>query len=91
MELMEDKTRLLRRLTASRQKWKQRVAEKQDLIRALRVRTRDLESSRAFWKKRALAAAEIVVRNLAVGAADSPVSTTLECPLETATRDVGEQ
>jgi hypothetical protein len=53
MEVKEDLGRRLRGATASLSKWKQRVAEKQDLIRYLRVRVRDLEESREFWKRRA--------------------------------------
>ena len=46
--------RVVLMLTRSRQKWKQRVADKQREIRRLRVRVRDLEISRDAWKKKAL-------------------------------------
>jgi predicted nucleic acid-binding Zn-ribbon protein len=47
--------RRLRALTASRQKWKDRVAAKHREIRSLRVKVRDLQVSRDLWKQRALA------------------------------------
>ena len=47
--------RVVRMLTRSREKWKQRVAAKQREIRRLRVKVRDLEVSREAWKRRALA------------------------------------
>lgn len=56
MEIKEDLCRRVRRLSGSRVKWKQRVAEKQEVIRYLRVRARDLEVSRDFWKARAMIA-----------------------------------
>jgi hypothetical protein len=46
--------RVVSMLTRSREKWKQRVAAKQREIRRLRVKVRDLEVSREFWKRRAL-------------------------------------
>jgi hypothetical protein len=46
--------RVVRMLTGSREKWKQRVAAKRQEIRRLRVKVRDLEVSRAYWKRRAL-------------------------------------
>ena len=58
MELAEFKSapaRVVRLLTRSREKWKERVAAKQREIRRLRVKVRDLEVSRAYWKARALA------------------------------------
>ena len=39
-----------------RDAWKQRCADKQDQIRYLRVRVRDLETSRERWKDAALQA-----------------------------------
>ncbi len=47
--------RVVLMLTRSREKWKQRVAAKQSEIRRLRVKVRDLEVSRRYWKQRALA------------------------------------
>ena len=41
-----------RKLRASRDLWKQRLAEKQQEIRQLRVTVRDLSSSRENWKTR---------------------------------------
>lgn len=46
----------MHRLSESRDVWKQRVVEKQRLVRYLRVKIRDLEASRARWKNRAMAA-----------------------------------
>jgi hypothetical protein len=46
--------RVVLMLTRSRQKWKERVAAKQGEIRRLRVKVRDLEVSRQYWKRRAL-------------------------------------
>jgi hypothetical protein len=46
--------RVVLMLTRSRQKWKERVAAKQNEIRRLRVKVRDLEVSREYWKQRAL-------------------------------------
>jgi hypothetical protein len=53
-EFKSSPARVVLMLTRSREKWKQRVAAKQDEIRRLRVKVRDLEVSRAYWKKRAL-------------------------------------
>jgi hypothetical protein len=47
--------RVVLMLTRSREKWKERVAAKQGEIRRLRVKVRDLEVSREYWKRRALA------------------------------------
>ena len=47
--------RVVLMLTRSREKWKERVAAKQREIRRLRVKVRDLEVSREYWKRRALA------------------------------------
>jgi hypothetical protein len=47
--------RVVLMLTRSREKWKQRVAAKQREIRRLRVKVRDLEVSREYWKRRASA------------------------------------
>jgi predicted nucleic acid-binding Zn-ribbon protein len=47
--------RRLRALTASRQRWRDRVAAKHREIRSLRVKVRDLQVSRDLWKQRALA------------------------------------
>lgn len=49
--------RQVRALTVSRQKWKDRVAANRREIRRLRVRVRDLEVSRTYWKQQALASA----------------------------------
>jgi predicted RNase H-like nuclease (RuvC/YqgF family) len=42
----------MRKLRASRDRWKQRSAEKQQEIRQLRVAVRDLSNSREHWKTR---------------------------------------
>jgi predicted nucleic acid-binding Zn-ribbon protein len=44
--------RKARKLRASRDRWKQRSAEKQQQIRQLRVTNRDLSISREHWKQR---------------------------------------
>lgn len=44
--------RKARKLRASRDRWKQRSAEKQQQVRQLRVTVRDLSVSRAHWKAR---------------------------------------
>ena len=46
--------RLARHFRASRDLWKQRAAAKQEQIRSLRVKVRDLAASRDYWKQRAL-------------------------------------
>lgn len=50
----QDYARQARLFRASRDRWKQRCAAKQDEIRYLRVRIRDLEASRQRWKDEAL-------------------------------------
>ncbi|MGA8763946.1 MAG: hypothetical protein WB562_13855 [Candidatus Sulfotelmatobacter sp.] len=50
----KDHARQARLFRQSRERWKQRCAAKQDEIRYLRVRLRDLEASRARWKQTAL-------------------------------------
>jgi predicted nucleic acid-binding Zn-ribbon protein len=47
-----DAARKARKLGASRDRWKQRSAEKQKQIRQLRVTNRDLSTSRDQWKAR---------------------------------------
>src|SRR3954471_10673336 len=47
-----DAARKARKLRASRDRWKQRSAEKQKQIRQLRVTNRDLSASRDQWKAR---------------------------------------
>jgi predicted nucleic acid-binding Zn-ribbon protein len=47
-----DAARKARKLRASRDRWKQRSAEKQQQIRKLRVTNRDLSTSRDLWKAR---------------------------------------
>jgi predicted nucleic acid-binding Zn-ribbon protein len=47
-----DAARQARKLRASRDRWKQRSAEKQQEIRQLRVTNRDLFTSRDRWKAR---------------------------------------
>lgn len=47
-----DAARKARKLRASRDRWKQRSAEKQKQIRHLRVTNRDLSTSRDQWKAR---------------------------------------
>jgi len=46
--------RLVHLFYHGRDLWKQRAAAKQDEIRRLRVKVRDLTASRDYWKKRAL-------------------------------------
>jgi hypothetical protein len=49
-----DYARQARLFRQGRERWKRRCAAKQAEIRALRVRIRDLEASRARWKQAAL-------------------------------------
>lgn len=52
---MQDKgnsARKMRKLQASRDRWKQRSTDKQQEIRQLRVTVRDLSNSREHWKDR---------------------------------------
>lgn len=56
-EFKSTPARVVSMLTRSREKWKGRVAAKQREIRRLRVKVRDLEVSREYWKRRALAQA----------------------------------
>jgi uncharacterized protein YlxW (UPF0749 family) len=48
-----DAARKARKLRASRARWQQRSAEKQQQIRQLRVTVRDLSNSREHWRRRA--------------------------------------
>ena len=50
----KDYARQARLARTSRDRWRQRCAAKQDEIRYLRVRLRDLEASRQRWKDEAL-------------------------------------
>ena len=52
----QDYVRQARLARHSRDRWRQRCAAKQDEIRYLRVRLRDLEASRQRWKNAALQA-----------------------------------
>ena len=52
----KDHARQARVYRHSRDAWKQRCADKQDQIRSLRIRIRDLEASRQRWKDEALQA-----------------------------------
>jgi hypothetical protein len=52
----QDYARQARLARTSRDRWRQRCAAKQDEIRYLRVRLRDLEASRQRWKDEALQA-----------------------------------
>ncbi len=47
-----DAARKARKLRSSRDRWRQRAAEKQQQIRHLRVTVRDLSASREHWKAR---------------------------------------
>jgi uncharacterized protein YlxW (UPF0749 family) len=47
-----DAARKARKLRASRDRWRQRSAEKQKQIRQLRITNRDLSTSRDQWKAR---------------------------------------
>ena len=49
-------SRLARLFHASRDRWKQRAAEKQKKLRALEIKVRDLSESRDQWKQRARSA-----------------------------------
>lgn len=52
----KDYARQARLARTSRDRWRQRCAAKQDAIRYLRVRLRELEASRQRWKDEALQA-----------------------------------
>ena len=66
--------RVVLRLTRSREKWKQRVADKQREIRRLRVRVRDLEFSRDAWKQKALSQAASAPLHEDPGLGEAPAS-----------------
>ena len=51
-------SRLVRLFQASREQWKQRAAEKQQKLRAMEIKVRDLSASREQWKARAKVAEE---------------------------------
>lgn len=54
--------RLLRLFHRSRDRWKQRAADKQREIRRLRVSVRDLKASRDYWKQQALQARQALAQ-----------------------------
>jgi hypothetical protein len=66
--------RVVLMLTRSREKWKQRVAAKQREIRRLRVKVRDLEVSREYWKRRALVPSVPVAPPEDLGPGKAPAS-----------------
>jgi hypothetical protein len=66
--------RVVLMLTRSREKWKQRVAAKQREIRRLRVKVRDLEVSREYWKRRALVPSVPAVSPEDLGPGKAPAS-----------------
>jgi hypothetical protein len=66
--------RVVLMLTRSREKWKERVATKQGEIRRLRVKVRDLEVSREYWKRRALAQAASAAPQEGLGPGKAPAS-----------------
>jgi hypothetical protein len=76
MEVKDDLCRRARRLSESLTKWKRRVAQNQELIRYLRVRVRDLEVSRGFWKQRATTT-ESVDCLLLAGSTESELTMTV--------------
>ncbi len=51
-------SRLVRLFQQSREQWKQRAQDKQQLLRAMEIKVRDLSASREHWKKRAMLAIE---------------------------------
>lgn len=51
-------SRLVRLFQQSREQWKQRAADKQQKLRAMEIKVRDLSASREHWKKRAMLAIE---------------------------------
>jgi len=62
----------MRRLSESVTVWRHRVAEKQAMIRYLRVKVRDLEVSRELWKNRVTMA---VTANCSANSVDPEHST----------------
>lgn len=51
-------SRLVRLFQQSREQWKQRAQDKQQKLRAMEIKVRDLSASREHWKKRAMLAIE---------------------------------
>jgi hypothetical protein len=49
-------TRLARLFKQGRDNWKEKALEKQEKMRSLEIKVRDLSNSRANWKARAIAA-----------------------------------
>jgi predicted nucleic acid-binding Zn-ribbon protein len=79
---MSDETngvRKARKLGTSRDRWKQRAAEKQEEIRQLRGKVRDLIASRDGWRTRAKAA-EQQLRVLQTASNSPSVALTVSDP-----------
>lgn len=55
-EFKSPASRLARLFHKSRERWKQRAAEKQKKLRGLELKLRDLTESRDLWKQRARSA-----------------------------------
>jgi hypothetical protein len=51
-------SRLVRLFRQSRDNWKEKALDKQERLRALEIKVRDLSLSRENWKKRAMSAEE---------------------------------
>jgi hypothetical protein len=63
-EFKSSASRLARVFWRSREKWRAQAAQKQKKLRALEIRVRDLEASRARWKERAQAAEQELKRHV---------------------------
>lgn len=55
-ELKSSSSRLIRVFKQSRENWKETALERQQKLRALGIKVRDLSLSRENWKKRAIKA-----------------------------------
>ena len=55
-ELKSSSSRLVRLFKQSRENWKETALERQQKLRALEIKIRDLSLSRENWKKRAMKA-----------------------------------
>jgi hypothetical protein len=51
---------LIPKLVESRDKWKEKAGQRKRQLKAAQIRTRDLSTSRALWKDRAVAAEQQV-------------------------------
>ncbi|ACC78920.1 hypothetical protein [Nostoc punctiforme] len=69
-ELKSSSSRLVRLFKQSRENWKETALERQQKLRALEIKIRDLSLSRENWKKRAMKA-EKELRIISTNSADA--------------------